>query len=179
MATKNQILDMTAMGMKFTVLKTSLDTEGKSLDLKWELLPGCNMSDPLFHIHPEAIETYEILDGEMEFFVKDKWINAKKGDKLIVQKGITHAFRNPTKDIVTVYNTHEPALRMEYYFEDVCKILTKLTDNKKKNFKMNFRSMLYMGNLMQKYRSEIIAKRPPDFAVKILGFISNLLKIHY
>ena len=78
-----------------------------------------------------------------------------------------------------MYNTHQPALRMEYYFEDVCKILTKLTDNKKKDFKMNFRSMLYMGNLMQKYRSEIIAKRPPDFAVKILGFVSNLLKIHY
>ena len=68
---------------------------------------------------------------------------------------------------------------MEYYFEDVWKILTKLTDYKKKDFKMNFRSMLYMGNLMQKYRSEIIAKRPPDFAVKILGFVSNLLKIHY
>jgi hypothetical protein len=59
MATKNQILDMTAMGMKFTALKTGLDTEEKSLDLKWELLPECNMSDPLFHIHPEAIETYE------------------------------------------------------------------------------------------------------------------------
>ncbi len=57
MATKNQVLDMTAMGMKFVVLKTSLDTEGKSFDLKWELLPGCNMSDPLLHIHPEAIET--------------------------------------------------------------------------------------------------------------------------
>ena len=179
MATKKQILDMTAMGMKFTVLKTSLDTEGKSLDLKWELLPGCNMSDPLFHIHPEAIETYEILDGEMEFFVKDKWVNAKKGDKLVVQKGITHAFRNPTKNIVTVYNTHQPALRMENYFEDVCKILAKLTDNKKKKFKMNFKSMLYMGNLMQKYRKEIIAKNPPDFAIKILGFISNLLKIKY
>ena len=55
------------------------------------------MSAPLLHIHPEAIETYEILDGEMEFFVKDKWINAKKGDKLTVQKGIIHALRNPKK----------------------------------------------------------------------------------
>jgi mannose-6-phosphate isomerase-like protein (cupin superfamily) len=55
----------------------------------------------------------------MEFFVKDKWMNAKKGDKLKVQKGITHAFRNPTKNIVTVYNTQQPALRIEYYFEDV------------------------------------------------------------
>ena len=79
MATKNQILDMTPLGMTFTVVKTGKDTNGKSLDLHWELLPGCNMKDPLVHTHPNAIETYEILDGEMEFYVKDKWIKAKKG----------------------------------------------------------------------------------------------------
>ena len=31
MAIKNQVLDMTPMGMKFTVLQTSNDTNGKSL----------------------------------------------------------------------------------------------------------------------------------------------------
>ena len=63
MATKNQILDMTPLGMKFTVLQNSADTSGQSLDLHWELLPGCNMKDALVHIHSNAIETYEILDG--------------------------------------------------------------------------------------------------------------------
>jgi mannose-6-phosphate isomerase-like protein (cupin superfamily) len=38
---------------------------------------------------------------------------AKAGDKLSVPKGVTHAFRNHTQEIVTVYNTHQPALRME------------------------------------------------------------------
>lgn len=72
MATKNQVLDMTPLGMKFTVLQTNSDTNGKSLDLHWDLLPGCNMKDPLVHIHPNAIDTYDIL-GEMEFFIKDTW----------------------------------------------------------------------------------------------------------
>jgi mannose-6-phosphate isomerase-like protein (cupin superfamily) len=94
MATKGQILDMTPVGMKFTVLRSGTDTQGRSLDLRWELLPGCNMKDPLVHIHPHAIETYEVLDGEMEFFVKDRWIAAKKGDQLSVPKGVTHAFKN-------------------------------------------------------------------------------------
>ncbi|MEJ0101210.1 MAG: cupin domain-containing protein [Bacteroidota bacterium] len=179
MAIKNQILDMTPLGMKFTVLQTSLETNGKSLDLHWELLPGCNMKDPLVHTHPNAIETYEILEGEMEFFIKDKWIPAKKGDKLTVPIGITHAFRNPTQRVVTVFNTHQPALKMENYFEDVCKVLDKLTDNRKKDFKMNLKAMLYMGVLMNNYRNDIIAKNPPDTAIKVLGYIGNRLRLNY
>jgi len=179
MATKNQILDMTPVGMKFTVLQAGADTGGRSLDLHWELLPRCNMKDPLVHTHPHAIETYEVLDGEMEFFVQDKWLHARKGDKLNVPKGMTHAFRNPTEKIVTVYNTHQPALRMENYFEDVCKVLDKLTDNRIKDFKMNLKAMLYMSVLMNNYRNEIIAKDPHDVAIKFLGFISKLIGINY
>jgi len=179
MAVKNQLLDMTPMGMKFTVLQTGMDTNGRSLDLHWELLPGCNMKDPLVHTHPNAIETYEILEGEMEFFVKDKWVAAKKGDKLSVPKGIKHAFRNPSLSIVTVFNTHQPALKMENYFEDVCKVLNKLTDGGKKDFRMNLQGMLYMGVLMNRYRNEIIAKSPPDTAIKILSVIGNLLRLDY
>jgi mannose-6-phosphate isomerase-like protein (cupin superfamily) len=167
------------VGMRFTVLQAGADTGGKSLDLHWELLPGCNMKDPLVHIHPHAIETYEVLEGEMEFFVKDKWLLARKGDKLTVPKRVTHAFRNPSEKIVTVYNTHQPALRMENYFEDVCKVLDNVTDNRTKNFKMNLKAMLYMSVLMNNYRNEIIAKNPPDVAIKLLGFISKLIGINY
>ena len=115
MATKNQLLDMSPLGMKFTVLKSSEDTDGKSLDLEWELLPQCNMKDALVHTHPNAIETYEVLEGKMEFFVKGKWIHAEKGDKITVEKGVAHAFRNPTDKIVKVFNTHQPALKREKF----------------------------------------------------------------
>ena len=179
MAYRNQILDMTPLGMKFTVLQTADDTGGKSLDLHWELLPGCNMKDPLIHIHPHAIETYEILEGEMEFLVKDKWIRAKKGDQLTVPIGVKHAFRNPSGKIVRVFNTHQPALKMENYFEDVCKVLDKVTENRTKEFRMNMKSMLYMGVLMEEYREEIIAKNPPDMAIRILGSLGKFMKISY
>jgi mannose-6-phosphate isomerase-like protein (cupin superfamily) len=179
MAQKGQVLDMTPIGMKFTVLKSGDDTQGKSLDLHWDLLPGCNMKDPLVHIHPHAIETYEVLEGEMEFFIKDRWITAKKGDKLSVPKGVAHTFRNPTQSTVIVYNTHQPALQMENYFEDICKVLDKLTSNRTKNFKMNFKAKLYMSVLMNNYRDEIIAKRPPDIAIKMLGLIAKMTGVNY
>lgn len=179
MATKNQVLDMTPVGMKFTVLQASADTCGKSLDLHWELLPHCNMKAPLVHTHPHAIETYEVLEGEMEFFIKDKWIAAKKGDYLEVPIGITHCFRNPTDQTVMVFNTHQPALRMENYFEDVCKVLDILTDNRTKEHKLNLRAMLYMSALMNNYRNEIIAKSPPDMAIRVLGLVGKLIGINY
>jgi mannose-6-phosphate isomerase-like protein (cupin superfamily) len=175
----NKTLDMTPLGMKFTVLKSGAQTNGKSLDLHWELLPGCNMKSPLVHNHPNAIETYEISEGEMEFFIKDKWLTAKKGDRLSVPIGVTHAFRNPTNKIVTVFNTHQPALKMEEYFEDVCKVLDKVTDNRTKAFKMNLKAKLYLGVLMNNYRNDIIAISPPDFAVQILGYIGKITGLKY
>lgn len=179
MVTKNQILDMTPIGMVFTVLQTAADTEGKSLDLHWKLLPGCNMKDPLVHIHPHAVENYEILEGNMEFFIKDKWIAAKTGDKLSVPAGIAHTFRNPFDQVVTVYNEHQPAFRMENYFEDICKVLDKITLNRQKDFEMNLEAKLYMSVLMNNYRNEIISKNPPDVAIKTLGVIAGLLRVTY
>ena len=52
-------LDCTELGMLMTIMKTSKDTDGKSLEMEWTLTP--NSGGTPVHIHPEAIETYEIL----------------------------------------------------------------------------------------------------------------------
>jgi hypothetical protein len=64
---------MLPVGMKLTVLQADADTSGKSLGLHWGMLLKCNRKDPLVHTHSHAIETDEVLEGEMEYFVKDKW----------------------------------------------------------------------------------------------------------
>jgi hypothetical protein len=68
---------------------------------------------------------------------------------------------------------------MEEYFEDVVKVLDKVTNNRTKGFSMNFNAKIYLGVLMSKYRNDIIAINPPDFAVRILGFIGKLIGIKY
>ncbi|TAH05919.1 MAG: cupin domain-containing protein, partial [Sphingobacteriales bacterium] len=68
---------------------------------------------------------------------------------------------------------------MQAYFEDVSKVLDKVTANRKQAFKMNLNTMLYMGVLMNKYRNDIIAKNPPDFAIRVLGFIARLFGYKY
>lgn len=68
---------------------------------------------------------------------------------------------------------------MEKYFEDVCMVLDKLALNRTKKFKMNFKAKLYMSVLMNNYRQEIIAQRPPAGIIKIMGWIANLMGISY
>ena len=175
MAIRSQLLDMSPLGMRFTVLKAGADTNGQSLDLHWHLLPGCNMKDPLIHIHPNAIETYEILQGEMEFYIGDQWQTARKGDQLTVKAGVRHAFRNPSQDVVSVFNTHQPAFRMENYFEDVCKVLDRVMNGRKREFNHEpednaIHGSAYTGN----YRNEIIASSPPDAAIKALGYLGKV-----
>jgi mannose-6-phosphate isomerase-like protein (cupin superfamily) len=178
MMTEKKVIDIRPMGPIMTVIRSSSHTNGASLDLEWEVPPGLNMElEPFYHKHPNAIETYEILEGEMEFFVNDNWVTAKKGDKLTVPKGVTHMFRNPTNQVVKVYNTHQPALRMQEFFEDGERFLLRMTNDRKKEFKLDFKAKLHMSVVLNKYRSEIIGVRPPDFALRILGFIGKWIGI--
>jgi mannose-6-phosphate isomerase-like protein (cupin superfamily) len=113
MIVQNRLLDMTPIGMKFTILKTSEETNGRSLDMEWEILPEYYLRDPLKHSHSQQIVSYEILDGELEFLVEGKYIKVNKGECITIDKGTTYSFRNGSGLITRVYNTYKPALEME------------------------------------------------------------------
>lgn len=179
MVATGQVLNLRPLGMIFTVLKTSADTGGASLELNWELLPGCNLEDALVHVHPQAKETYEILEGEMEFWLENRWVKARTGDKLEVPPGMAHAFRNASGQTVRVFNTHQPALHMEDYFADVEKVLAIVTDQGRKPYRKTPRTLLYMALLQSNYRNEIVARRPPDGLLRVLGKIARLLGMKY
>ena len=99
---------------------------------------------------------------------------------MCVEKGVTHTFRNPTNSSVKVYNTHEPAWDMEDYFEDVSKVINHATNNRTKAMSMkSLKTMLLLGALMNNYRKEIIAVKPPDILVRIMGLIARIIRVDY
>jgi hypothetical protein len=174
MATERKILDMSPLGMRYRVIKNAEDTNGMFLELEWELLPHCNMIDPLIHAHPHASETVEVLEGTMDFFVKDQWISLQKGEKLTIPKGVAHSFRNPTHEVVKVYNIQQPAMRMEAYFDEVVNVLDTITHNRTKGFSMNLKAKLYLGTVLDQFRPDIVSVNPPDFVMRIIGLIGKL-----
>lgn len=167
-------LDCTEIGMVMTIHKTSKDTEGKSLEMEWKLSP--NAEGTPVHIHPSAIETYEILSGELEVFKKDKWITARVGEKITIEKGEPHTFKNTTNEFVRVYNTHQPAMDFEGFFKGLHKFAKS---GLVKDGKMNFKSIVGVATLWTNYSREIVSVKPPSFIMRVLGAYGRMTGINF
>lgn len=172
MATQQETLDLSPIGVRFFVKKTAQDTDGESLEMEWELFPESG-GTPV-HIHPHASETYRVLSGELEVLANKNWIRLKQGEEFTVEKGIPHTFRNPTDHVVRVYNIHRPAMHFYDYFKGLYQIIYKLSDNGKKKVKVNFNTATHLSMLMKKYDQEIVSVNPPSTVVSALNFIGKL-----
>ena len=172
MLTPNQTLDMTPIGAVFHIVKTAQQTNGQSLEMEWELLPTSG-GTPL-HIHPSAKETYKVIHGQLELKVDGKWKLLQKGEEITVPEGIPHTFRNPSSNLIKVYNTHSPALRFDDYFEGLYNLVAKLSHGGKEKLEMNINTATHLSMLMKKYREEIISVNPPDFVVSLLNKIGKI-----
>ncbi len=136
--------------------------------MEWELDPN-TLGAPV-HIHPDAIETYAIIEGEMEVYLNNKWINAHKGEKIVVEKGVPHTYKNTTNQVVKLYNTHEPAMQFENFFEGLSKVCDSGVI---KNRKMSLSAIISMSVLWTKYPNEIKSVKPPYFVMKIMSWIGK------
>lgn len=171
---KNMQLDCTELGMVMNIVKTSKDTNGKSLEMEWKLSPKSG-GTPV-HIHPTAIETYKILSGELEVFKKDKWIRAGVGEKITIEKGEPHTFRNTTDQFVQVYNTHEPAMEFEAFFKGLHKFSKS---GLVKKGRMDFKSVVGVSTLWTNYPKEIVSVKPPSFVMRALGAYGRLIGMNF
>ena len=94
------------------------------------------------------------------------------GEKVGVEKGMPHTFGNSSNETTRVYNTHQPAMRFDQYFEDVC----KLTDSGIIRLdKITFKALLYLSVLLTSYKDEIQFVSPPYAIIQIFGFSGRLL----
>ena len=163
-----------SLGYKFFIKKTAAETNGKSLEMEWELNPhsGDTGIRPRLHIHPQAIETYEVLQGKFDVYVHGAWKTLSMGEKVAVEKGMPHTFGNSSNETTRVYNTHQPAMRFDQYFENVC----KLTDSGvMRPDQMTFKAILHLSILLTSYKDEIQFVSPPYAIIQIFGFIGRLL----
>jgi mannose-6-phosphate isomerase-like protein (cupin superfamily) len=167
-------LDCPELGMVMTIVKTAKDTHGKSLEMEWTLSP--NSGGTPVHIHAAAIETYEIISGELEVFKKDKWIKASAGEKITIEKGEPHTFRNSTNEYVKVYNTHQPAMNFENFFRGLHKFAKS---GLVQNGKMNFKSVVGVSTLWSNYSKEIVSVKPPAFVMKALAVYGRMRGVNF
>jgi quercetin dioxygenase-like cupin family protein len=159
------VLDMGPLQMKMTVKTFTAETLGLEMEL------GPRSGGTPVHIHPHAVETYEVLEGSFDACLDGVWKAYNAGEKIVVNKGVPHTFRNSSDAITRVYNTHQPALKMGLYFEGLNKIAHSGVT---KNGEMTFKAIMYLSLLMMSFKNEIIPINPPAPVAGVFGFLGKL-----
>ena len=170
MLESGDVLDLGPLNTKFIIKKTPAETDGQAFDMEWELGPQTG-GTPV-HTHPEAIESYEVLEGEFDVFVDGEWKTLSAGDKVVVESGTPHTFRNASDQITRVYNSHQPAMNFDSYFEDLAGLVERGVIESED---MSPKAMLHLAALMRKYKDEIHPVNPPAPVVAVLAFVARRL----
>lgn len=115
MARAGQSVENPATGERVTFVKTAADTGGELLvlELEWPR-PGERAPE---HVHPEAEERYEVVEGTGAFRVGGEERTAGPGEVVIVPPGTPHFAWNPTDQPVRLKVEFRPALRWEEFVE--------------------------------------------------------------
>jgi len=164
------VLDLRPLKTKFYIRKTAAETNGQSFEMDVELDPHTDAG--IIHIHPHAIETYEVLQGKFDVYVNGNWKTLSVGEKVAVEKGVPHNFRNGSNETTRVYNTHQPAMKYDQLFE----ALGKLSDSGViKSRQRTLKLILYLSVLWTTYNDEIQSVSPPYAIMQVFGFIGRLL----
>lgn len=164
------VLDLTPIGAIFHVKKTEGETQGGSFEMEWELAPRTG-GTPV-HIHPHATESYEVLEGKLDLYVDGAWKTVSAGEKVSVDPGVAHTFRNASDSPARVYNVHAPAMRFGEYFEALHRVVNS---GVVRGGRMTPKAILYLSVLMTSFKDEIRSVSPPHAVMRGFALVGRLL----
>lgn len=128
----------------------------------------------IIHIHPHAIESYEVLQGKFDMYINGDWKTISVGEKATVDKRVPHTFRNASNETTRVYNIHQPAMRFDQFFEGLYKLANSGVSNSRQRNPRTFKTLLYVSVLYTNYKDEIQSVHPPYALMQVLGFVGRL-----
>ncbi len=88
--------------------------------MRFQLRPEAGSPPP--HVHPHAVEVFEVLEGEFDLLVNRSWQTVKAGEWVSVEPGVRHTFRNRSGADVVVRNVHDPHHDFEAYIRSIAKV---------------------------------------------------------
>lgn len=167
---QNRILDFAAAGMWWEITQSTNDTKGALFEAINVLVPG--FEGPPLHIHPQAEESYQVLEGTLDVCIDGQWRQVGPGETAIVAAGIAHTLKNDHPEPVRLINVHKPALDYERFFRRMQALIAsgKLTLPPK-----GFGSLVRISMLFVEHSKEIKSASPPHNVMRFFAFVGNLL----
>lgn len=111
MASAGDVLHNPITGERLTVLLGADDTDGRYLAASLELPAG----EPRLaeHVHPGLVEAFQVRRGEVEFRCAGEHGIARAGQRIVVPRGVRHAYVNASGEDAEVLLEVWPARRFE------------------------------------------------------------------
>ena len=100
----------------YTILAAEAETDGAYFVMEGLVPPD---GGPPPHIHHNQVETFYIVEGQMEILLGDQVYEAKAGDFVHVSKGTRHRFVNRSQTPTKMIFTFVPAGDIEQFFREV------------------------------------------------------------
>lgn len=123
---------------------------GRSQTLRIECWSPASEEREPNHTHPEQVSGFEIISGELAFWVDGKEFRAGPGETVTIPPAMNHRFWNPTDTEAHYVGTFEPALDTRHFFE----VLFRLA-NEGKLGKGGMPKPLHLPVLFQAFGREI------------------------
>jgi quercetin dioxygenase-like cupin family protein len=80
---------------------------------EFEMAPETDGAGP--HFHKQHVDSFYVLEGEIEFLVADETVHARAGKFVHVPPGVVHAFKNSSTERARFLNVHAPGMRFDEY----------------------------------------------------------------
>ena len=105
----------------YTFLATGAETDGAYFVMEGLVPPD---GGPPPHIHHNQVETFYIVEGQMEILLGDQVYEAKAGGFVHVSKGTRHRFMNRSQTPTKMVLTFVPAGDIEQFFRGIISQIT-------------------------------------------------------
>jgi quercetin dioxygenase-like cupin family protein len=80
---------------------------------EFEMAPEMNGAGP--HFHKQHVDSFYVLEGELEVTVDGETRRAHSGELVYVAPGVVHSFKNASRERVRFLNVHAPGMRFDEY----------------------------------------------------------------
>jgi quercetin dioxygenase-like cupin family protein len=115
MISTGQTLTNPVTGERMTFIRTSADTGGEYVLVELVARPDAFVAAA--HVHPEQVETFDVVSGTLGACVAGTRIEAHAGDTLVIEPGEPHAWWNAGDDELVFRCEVRPALQFESLIE--------------------------------------------------------------
>jgi quercetin dioxygenase-like cupin family protein len=160
-----QVIEDPVLRQRYVFRRSTAADGEESLELEVWVDPSGGV---IPHVHPTFEERFEVLEGEVTFWVNRKRLPTRAGETAIVPPGARHSYRNRSREparMVTRVRPPEPEL--QGFLEDAA-ALGRAGLYTRYALPKSLRGLLGLAVMADHYRDTTIVLMPPPFLQRIL-----------